>query len=552
MATLTVIPQEPTTTTIPTRELVELRQQVNYWKTQHQRALAREAGLRETVERQARIIEAQAKEIQALKEENERIKAELALIKKMLFGDSQEKRREGAVGTGAFEDETPGQEQQDKRRRGQQKGTEGHGRKNQDHLPSREIFYDIPENEKHCPLCGKGHRRLNFTEDSDEITIEIVIQRILHRRYQYEPGCSCRNLPGLLVAEAPLKLFPKTGFSIDFWIHMLMEKFLYQRPTHRSLHHLRMEGLAISQGTITGGFEKIQPMVAPVWGAIVERSRQMAHWHMDETRWLVFSNDDDPDHQKRWWLWVMANHETCVYVIDPTRSRDVVLRHLGEDAQGIISSDRYSVYQNLEEAIIFAYCWAHLRRDFIRVEDSCKRLRAWAQAWIETVGHLYHLNNLRLRETPHSETFEIAEKNLRQAVGQMEETFEGQLQDPNLHPAAQKVLESLKKRWEGYCTFLDHPEIPMDNNFAERQLRNPVVGRKNYYGSGALWSATLSASMFTIFQTLILHQIHPRKFLKWYFLECAKNSGQSPQDIQPFLPWNLSAQQKVNLALDSS
>jgi transposase len=121
-----------------------------------------------------------------------------------------------------------------------------------------------------------------------------------------------------------------------------------------------------------------------------------------------------------------------------------------------------------------------------------------------------------------------------------------------LHPAAKKVLVNLQKRWEGYCTFVDHPEIPMDNNFAERKLRDPVVGRKNYYGSGALWSATLSASMFTILQTLMLHQIHPRKFLKWYFQECAKNSGHPPEDVQPFLPWNLSAQQKIDLALDSS
>ena len=109
-------------------------------------------------------------------------------------------------------------------------------------------------------------------------------------------------------------------------------------------------------------------MIVPLYAAIVERSRQMCHWHMDETRWLVFANDNDG--KKRCWLWVMANKETCVYIIDPTRSRDVVLRHLGENPEGIINSDRYSVYQNICEAITFAYCWTHLRRDFIRVHDS--------------------------------------------------------------------------------------------------------------------------------------------------------------------------------------
>ena len=66
--------------------------------------------------------------------------------------------------------------------------------------------------------------------------------------------------------------------------------------------------------------------------------------------------------------------------------------------------------------------------------------------------------------------------------------------------------------------FVDHPEIPMDNNESERRLRNPVVGRKNYYGSGSQWSAMLTAILFTLFQTLLKNQINPGKWLLAYFL----------------------------------
>jgi transposase len=37
--------------------------------------------------------------------------------------------------------------------------------------------------------------------------------------------------------------------------------------------------------------------------------------------------------------------------------------------------------------------------------------------------------------------------------------------------------------------------VALDNNAAERVLRNPVVGRKNYDGSGSVWSAHLAAVM---------------------------------------------------------
>ena len=92
---------------------------------------------------------------------------------------------------------------------------------------------------------------------------------------------------------------------------------------------------------------------------------------------------------------------------------------------------------------------------------------------------------------------------------------------------------------------MDHPDIPMDNNESERRLRNPVVGRKNYYGSGSIWSGTLATACFTIFRTLILNGIDPQKFLVAYFEACAQNGGRAPENLDDFLPWNLSEEQKA-------
>ncbi len=54
----------------------------------------------------------------------------------------------------------------------------------------------------------------------------------------------------------------------------------------------------------------------------------------------------------------------------------------------------------------------------------------------------------------------------------------------------------------GINSFVGRPEVAMDNNTAERILRNPVVGRKNYYGSGSVWSAHLAAMLFSVIQTV--------------------------------------------------
>lgn len=80
----------------------------------------------------------------------------------------------------------------------------------------------------------------------------------------------------------------------------------------------------------------------------------------------------------------------------------------------------------------------------------------------------------------------------------------------------------------------------MDNNSAERAIRNPVLGRKNYYGSGSIWSAELAAMMFSQLQTIELWQLNPRHWLQDYLTACAKLGGIAPADLTPFLPWSMS------------
>ena len=82
----------------------------------------------------------------------------------------------------------------------------------------------------------------------------------------------------------------------------------------------------------------------------------------------------------------------------------------------------------------------------------------------------------------------------------------------------------------------------MDNNRTERTQRGPVVGRKNYYGSGALWSGKLAAMLFSVFSTLKLHGINPRQWLTRYLDACAAAGGKAPENVADFLPWNMSEQ----------
>ena len=120
------------------------------------------------------------------------------------------------------------------------------------------------------------------------------------------------------------------------------------------------------------------------------------------------------------------------------------------------------------------------------------------------------------------------------------------------HPARQGALSSLQEHWEGLTVFVEHPEVPLDNNRAERVQRGPVVLRKNSYGSGTAWAGELAAMLFSVFQTLCLWDINPRLWLTAYLQACAAAGGKTPAELDRFLPWKMSETQRREWSVKSA
>lgn len=526
-------------------EQIELRRKTQYWRAQHNRAVRRETLWKEKAQELKKTLCRRDATIAELTQQNEALKAKLAWFKQQLFGRKTEQTEDQSSikADTSDEDIEHNDDLPAKRNRGQQKGTKGHGRKLRLNLPSVEQVHELPVEKCCCPQCGLPYAVFPGTEDSEEIEWEVILRRRIHKRVRYVPTCNCRIVPGIVTTPSPPKLIPKGMFTTSFWVRLLIEKFLFQRPLYRVRKVLELEGLFVSQGTITGGLKRIGELLQPVYIRILRRSRCAKHWKMDETRWMVFERVENKDGY-RWWLWVVITKDTVVYLIDPRRSAEVPRNLLGEEAEGIINADRFAAYKALGVNIRIAFCWSHIRRDFIRIRDAYKRLRLWAEAWVERINKLFKNNDKRLLVLSNPEAFNREDKILREAIDAIKDIRDRELADPNLHKAARKALKSLREHWQGCILFVDHPEIPMDNNESERMLRNPVLGRKNYYGSGSLWSGALTASAFTVFQTLLKNKIDPKKWLLSYFDACAQNGGHPPENVDAFLPWNLSREKK--------
>jgi transposase len=141
--------------------------------------------------------------------------------------------------------------------------------------------------------------------------------------------------------------------------------------------------------------------------------------------------------------------------------------------------------------------------------------------------------------------YQKADQSLRQAVAEFHGQWEAELIQEKLPTRRRKILASLREHWSGLTLFVEQPEIPMDNNGSERAIRSGAIGRKNFYGSGSLWSGQLLAMMLTILQTGLLHQVNLRGYLIDYLQACAENGGQAPKDLDPWLPWKYRPQERA-------
>jgi transposase len=380
------------------------------------------------------------------------------------------------------------------------------------------------------------------------LEVEVRAHRRVIRRRRYRPTCACAAHPGIVTAPPPPRLIPKSLLGVSIWVAVLLDKYLFYRPTHRLLADWETIGLDLSLGTITEGLRRLVPLFEPVYEALVKRSQGQTLWHADETRWLVFASIEGKAGY-RWYLWVFHAAEVVVFILAAGRSHEVPEEHFGPvEGRGILVVDRYKAYQAIDKVksgrIVLAFCWAHVRRDFLGVARSWPEQEAWALEWVDRIGQLYHLNNERLRVRGDAAAFAAADGVLRTAVTQFGERGQRELEEAELHPARRKVLESLGDHWGGLTVFVEHPEVPMDNNTAERSERGPVVGRKNYYGSGAVWSGRLAAMLFSLLQTLCLWEVNPRRWLTAYLRACAAAGGRVPGEMERFLPWNMSAEQR--------
>ena len=413
-----------------------------------------------------------------------------AVLSKAVFGGRSERQ------------ETPRSD----RKRGQQRGSPGHGRTPRPALEEKEERQEPPEDALMCSCCGKPYvANGEHSSSVIEIAVKAHIRRIVRPRYRR--GCDCASSPLEVTAPPPARLFPRTPYGTSVWARILYERFACFRPLRQVAAWMTDQGLAIAPGTIAGSVRRFLPLFAPLAEAILAHQNEMAVRHGDETGWRIQALSET-GRSRRAWLWISVGKDAVYYLIDPSRSAEAAMKLFGSVKGTVfLVCDRYVAYtkmaRELDGKVILCWCWIHQRRDFIECAAGQAKLRQWCEGWVERFASVCRLNKERLKHydpdlecrTP---AFDAAQDELKKAVEELFAQAEAELAGLPAKARQGKALRSLLKHREGLSVFVDNPQVPMDNNVAERELRGAVIGRRLSFGSDSEDGADLTATMYSV------------------------------------------------------
>ena len=523
--------------------------------------LARLAGnLREE---NARLREENAEQAAEL----DRLRADLAVLQRMVFGRSSERARPGPAGR---EDEAGGDGERG--RAGGKGGRRGPGaragRRDYSHLPRFKAVWDFPGGGYCCPECGEPFTLLG-DHVAEQLDWLVIVRVRADCRRRYRRACDCR-VPATVTAPGPPKAIGKGLFTNAFLAMLFTERFVAGRSMNSLVTGLARQGADVAAGTLAGTCAQAGALLAPLEEAIAARSRGSWHLHADETSWRVFAPREG-DGPARWWLWVFIGPDTVCFVMDPARSGAVLARHAGIDEDTgqltgdgdgpgrlVISSDFYTVYQSAgkkADGLVNLYCWAHVRRHFVRAGDANPaQLKYWTQAWLERIRDLYATHDELMaawssaaapaprQKAAAAARLDEAYTAWDKAIGVIDEARAKQMTAPGLQQPAKKALATLDREWDGLIAHRDYPMISLDNNAAERAIRLPVVTRRNAGGSRNEDSARLAATAWTVTATAQMAGLNVLTYLTAYFDACGRNGRNPPPGpgLERFLPWKAS------------
>jgi transposase len=280
---------------------------------------------------------------------------------------------------------------------------------------------------------------------------------------------------------APPAVFEKSFADVSLLAGLLIDKFTYHLPLYRQHQRLLQAGIRLSRGTLTQWVQRAAELLEPIYYALLSSILQSQVLAMDETPVKAGRHGKGKLHTGYFWP-IYGDQDEIAFPFAASRAQAVVREALGTFC-GVLVTDGYIVYERFVQTVnrlVHAQCWSHTRRHFVDAERAEPRLVAEA---LERIGAFYKEEAyIRARgleaEAKLAHRGEYTKPLVEAFFTWLKQTVLTEVLLPS-NPFAQAA----RYAWEREAAlkvFLAYPNVPLDTNHLEREIRAIALGRRNW------------------------------------------------------------------------
>ena len=391
---------------------------------------------------------------------------------------------------------------------GKPKGARGHGR-----TVELTVTAERTHRPHECALCGRSippDTRQRGHNGRYEIDIAppasgapgIELTHTLHRYMECRCGCGhwTRAEPGRCTEKGgwavELTEWHLVGPALVSLICALNLRLRCSRARIREFLHDWLE-VDICTATINQCIHEAGRAVEPVVTEEIEEAvRQAELVYADETGWK--------EGGRPLWLWVFTCATASLFVVG-RRTREVVVRVLGEQFAHWLMSDGYGVYRQYNWRL---RCLAHLIRKARGLEQS-----------LDAEARRFGEKTLQVLETLMAAVYAAREGPpevpLRQQHADVLLEFLAccERHGDAKHEKTRELARELLNDWDTFWVVLDYPWLPLTNNEAERALRHWVIARRISYGTRTAQGSRAFELTISVIETCRKRGVSPWPYL---------------------------------------
>jgi transposase len=361
-----------------------------------------------------------------------------------------------------------------------------------------------------CLCCNKEMKDSGLTETSEYLTV-IPRRYYIVRQERVKYRCStCQDK--LITAPAIPRIKPGSSYSDEMVVDVALSKYCDLIPVERYVQMAERGGVkGLPANTLIEGTHNLAEFLRPVYNKIKSEVMSSKILHADETPHRMLEGDE----KSNWYLWGFSTNSASYFEAHDTRSGQVAADIIKSSSCEFLISDVFSGYskavtdsniyrcENNLPLIKNIYCNAHARR---KLKESSQSFERESALFLWCYGKIYHLEK--------NKDFK-QRREWQKLYYRVMERFALKIRTSySSKSSLVKAIDYFTNNFDELTYFLNFDDLPIDNNSQERLMRNPVIGRKTWYGTHSRKGAETNAVLFSIVESCKLNKVNPREYFK--------------------------------------